>query len=453
MFLACGHTEKEMIKTDVKKLGDNEHHVHVTVAQEEYDRIHAEQADNLASSVKLPGFRKGKMPNDMLKKQFGPKLHEDTVSELLQQHYMTAIESSGLIPATQPELDIPTVQSGMGFEFTIKVVTWPEVKVKPLSKLKFDTVEVEVTDEDIKTVIDRLMDSQVKYEIEDGRVSEKGDQVVIDFVGFVNDEAFESGKGEDAPLVLGAGQFIPGFEEQLIGKKAGDDVTVEVTFPEQYQAAHLAGKAARFETQVKSVAKSVKASDEDDLAKMLGFDEAKALREDARVRLGEQAASAAAQSTREAAFDALLAANELSLPERLIEEDIKATTQRVVQNMQQQGMEVSKDMFEDDAFKNEVRERSEKGLKLSVLVQAVRSEADIEADDAEIDAELEKMAAQYPAEQKDQFITWIKSQQEQLASVRERVLEGKCVDHIVAQAKTKAVKKTLGEWQESQDQG
>lgn len=440
-----------MIKTHVKKLGENEHHVHVTVAQEEYDRIHAEQANKLAGSVKLPGFRKGKMPNDMLAKQFGPKLHEDTVSELLQQHYITAIESSGLIPATQPELDIPTVQSGKDFEFTLNVVTWPEVKVKPLSKLKFDTVDVEVTDADIKTVIDRLMDSQVKYEIE-GRVAEKGDQVVIDFIGFIDGEAFEGGKGEDAPLVLGAGQFIPGFEEQLIGKKAGDDVTVEVTFPEQYQAAHLAGKEARFETQVKSVAKSVKASDEDDLARMLGFDDAKRLREDARDRLGEQAASAAAQSTREAAFDALLKANEVSLPDRLIEEDVKATTQRVVQNMQQQGMEVTKDMFEDEAFKKEVRERSEKGLKLSVLIQAIRTDAELEVDDAEIDAELEKMATQYPAEQKDQFMTWIKSQQEQLASVRERVLEGKCVDYIVAQAKTKLVKKTLGEWQESQDQ-
>ncbi|HKI59846.1 MAG TPA: trigger factor [Mariprofundaceae bacterium] len=441
-----------MIQTKVKKIGDNEHHVHVTVAQEEYDRVHAEQASKLAGSVKLPGFRQGKMPNDMLAKQFGPKLHEDTVSELLQKHYMTAIESSGLMPAAQPDLDIPTVQSGQGFEFTLKVVTWPEVKVKPLSKLKFDTTAVEVTDQDIQTVIDRLMDSQVKYEIEDGRVSEQGDQVTIDFVGFVDGEAFEGGKGEDSQLVLGAGQFIPGFEEQLIGKKAGDDVTVEVTFPDEYQAAHLAGKAATFETQVKSVAKSVKAADEDDLAKMLGFDDAKALREDARVRLGEQGESAAAQSTREAAFDALLAANEVTLPERLIEEDIKATTQRVVQNMQQQGMEVTKDMFEDEAFKAEVRERSEKGLKLSVLIQAIRADAELEVDDAEIDAELEKMATQYPAEQKDQFISWIKSQQEQLASVRERLLEGKCVEYIVSQAKTKEVKKTLSEWQEEQEQ-
>jgi len=440
-----------MIKTKVKKLGDNEHQVNVQIAQEEYDRIYGEQSSKLAGSAKLPGFRQGKMPADMLNKQFGPKLHEDTVSELLQTHYVAAIEASGLTPAAQPELDVPAVQPDSGFEFSMKVVTWPEVKVKALSKLKFDTIAVEVTDEDIQTVIDRLMESQVKYEVEDGRVAEKGDQVTIDFVGFIGDEAFEGGRGEDSPLVLGAGQFIPGFEDQLVGKKAGDDVTVEVTFPEQYQAAHLAGKEARFETQVKSVAKSVKASDQDDLAKMLGFDDAAAIHEDARIRLSEQAENAAKQDTREAAFDALLAANEVSLPERLIEEDIKATTQRVVQNMQQQGMEVTGEMFEDEAFKSEVRERSEKGLKLSVLMQTVRDQAELDVEESEIDAELDKMAAQYPAEQKEQFISWMKSQKEQLASVRERLLEGKCVEYIVSQAKTKQSSKTLGQWQEEQN--
>ena len=440
-----------MIQTKVKKLGDNEHQVNVQIAQTEYDRIHGEQTKKLAGSVKLPGFRKGNMPADMLKKQFGAKLHEDTISELLQVHYVAAIESSGLTPAAQPELDIPAVQPDSGFEFTMKVVTWPEVKVKSLSKLKFETTEVEVTDEDIQTVIDRLMESQVKYEVEDGRVAEKGDQVTIDFVGFIDDEAFEGGKGEDAPLVLGAGQFIPGFEDQLIGKKAGDDCTIDVTFPEQYQAAHLAGKSARFETQVKAVAKSVRASDQDDLAKMLGFDDGAALIEDARTRLTEQAASAAIQNTREAAFDALLAANEVSLPERLIDEDVKATTQRVVQNMKQQGMEATGEMFEDEAFKNEVRERSEKGLKLSVLMQSVRDQAKLDVEDSEIDAELDKMAAQYPADQKEQFISWIKSQKEQVASVRERLLEGKCVEYIVSQAKTKQVSKTLGQWQEEQN--
>lgn len=199
------------------------------------------------------------------------------------------------------------------------------------------------------------------------------------------------------------------------------------------------------------MAQSVKASDEDDLAKMLGFDDAAALREDALSRLTEEAAGASQQSSRESAFDALLEANEISLPERLIEEDMKSTTQRVMENMKQQGMEVTREMFEDEAFKNEIRERSEKGLKLSVLIQAVRADAELDVEDSEIDAELERMSAQYPEEQKEQFISWIKSQKEQLASVRERLLEGKCVEYIVSKAKTKQAKKTLTAWQEEQN--
>lgn len=198
-----------MIQTKVKKIGDNEHQVHVQIAQEEYDRIYSEQADKLAGAAKLPGFRQGKMPADMLKKQFGAKIHEDTVSELLQAHYMTAIESSGLTPAAQPELDIHTIQPDSGFEFTMKVVTWPEVKLKALSKLKFDQVEVEVTDADIQTVVDRLIKSQVKYEIEDGRVAEKGDQVVIDFVGFLGDEPLKAVRARMHPLYLAQASSFP----------------------------------------------------------------------------------------------------------------------------------------------------------------------------------------------------------------------------------------------------
>lgn len=198
-----------MIQTKVKKIGDNEHQVHVQIAQEEYDRIYSEQADKLAGAAKLPGFRQGKMPADMLKKQFGAKIHEDTVSALLQAHYMTAIESSGLTPAAQPELDIHAIQPDSGFEFTMKVVTWPEVKVKALSKLKFDHVEVEVTDQDIQTVIDRLIKSQVKYEIEDGRVAEKGDQVVIDFVGFLGDEPLKAAKARMHRWCLAQASLFP----------------------------------------------------------------------------------------------------------------------------------------------------------------------------------------------------------------------------------------------------
>ncbi|PIW44716.1 MAG: trigger factor [Zetaproteobacteria bacterium CG12_big_fil_rev_8_21_14_0_65_54_13] len=441
-----------MIQTEVKTLAPNEFQVHVTVAQGEYDRVYAAMTSKLSMQAKLPGFRPGKTPLNVLQQKFGPKLHEDTVSELIQTHYVAAIEKSGLIPALQPLLDVPAVQPVSGFEFTMKVTTWPDVELKPLAKLAFDEVTVDVEDADVQAVIDRLQKSQVKFEVEAGRAAEKGDQLHIDFCGSIDNEEFEGGKGEDVPLVLGEGRFIPGFEEQLLGKAAGDDVTIEVTFPADYQAAHLAGKAASFATTVKSVGKPVVAENEDDLAVMLGFENAAALRADAVARLQDEATEASFASTREAALDALLTANELNLPEGLIEEDMRATTRRVLENMKQQGMQADPAMLDNDEFRAEVRGRSEKGLKLSVLLQTVREAADLSVDSAAIDAEIDRQSTQYPEEQRDQFKAWVRGQDEQMAAVRERLLERACVEYIIAEAATGKVNKPLSVWQNEQEE-
>ena len=439
-----------MITTEVKSLGTNEHQVHVTVPQGEYDRIYSEQMKKLTMQAKLPGFRPGKTPTHVIKKQFGAKLHEDTVSELIQAHYIAAVESSGLNPAVQPMLDVPAAQPDEGFEFTMKVTTWPEVKLGELSKLTFEETTVNVEAADIDQVIERLMKSQVKFDIEAERASENGDQLHIDFVGSIDGEEFDGGKGEDVPLVLGEGRFIPGFEEQLIGKKAGEDVTIEVSFPADYQAAHLAGKDAVFATNVKSVGKPVTAEDEDGLAKMVGFDDGSALRADAQTRLTEEAEQASFSTTREAALDALIAANAMELPESLVQQDMQETTKRVMQNMKQQGVETPADMLQDEEFLKEVRARSERGLKLSILLQQVRELSDLAVDDAELDAEIDRQSQQYPEEQRDQFKVWMKSQQEQIASMKDGLLERKCVQYIAQEAKTTAVSKPLSEWQAEQ---
>ncbi|MDQ6982460.1 MAG: trigger factor [Mariprofundus sp.] len=442
-----------MIQTDVKELGNHEYQVHVTVPQGEYDRIYNEQLLKLSRQAKLPGFRPGKTPPAHLKQQFGSKLHEDTVSELVQAHYVPAIESSKLIPAVQPLLDVPAMQPATGFEFTMKVTTWPTVDLKDISKLTFDATTVEVETDDIDSVIERLQKSQVKFEIEAERKAKNGDQLHIDFVGVIDGEEFDGGKGEDVPLVLGEGRFIPGFEEQLIGSVAGDEITIEVSFPVDYQAAHLAGKDASFATVVKSVGKPETAENADALAVMLGFDNDAALRADAQARLDEEAEQASFSATREAALDALLAAHEISLPEALLEQDMRETTKRVLDNMKQQGTEAPADMFKDEAFKQQVRTRSERGLKLSVLLQKVRESADLSVDDIEIEAELNRQSQQYPEEQRDQFKTWIRGQQEQMGSVREGLLERRCIEYIASEAKTKPVTKALSEWQAEQEQG
>jgi len=440
-----------MIQTEVKKLGDNEHAVNVQIAQEEYDRIYAAQVDKLIAKLKLPGFRPGKTPKGVVEKQFGSQAHEDTVSELVQKFYADAIEQSGLMPAVQPQLEMPAEQPESGFRFTLKVVTWPEVKLKALKKLSVKSTEVEVTDADMQSVIDRLMDTQVRYEIEDGRVAENSDQVSIDFAGFVDNEPFDGGRGEDVKLVIGAGQFIPGFEDGLTGAKAGEERTLDVTFPTDYQHQPLAGKAARFEVQVKAVARSQKADNEDELAKMVSFDDAAGLRNDIRTRLEKEAEEASYNSSREAALDALLAAHDISLPEAMVEQDMRQSSERVVQSMQKQGMEVKAEMFSDPAWQDELRTRSERALRISLLLSVLREENNLDVSDDEVEAELDAQATQYPADQLDAFKSWMKSQKEQMAGLRDKLLEKKCVTCIMEQAKTTATSMTLDAWQAQQD--
>lgn len=441
-----------MIQTDVKKLGENEHEVEVRLPKSEYDNVYAAQRNKLLAQVKLPGFRQGKTPLNVVDKQFGPKIHEDTVSSLLQQHYVAAIESSGLTPALQPELSLPALQPDDAFIFTLKVDTWPEIDLTDLNKLRIESTEVSVNDEDVKGVLERLYKSQVKYEITEDRAAEAGDQLHVNFEGFIADEAFEGGKGESVPLVLGEGRFIPGFEEQLIGKKAGEACVIEVAFPEDYQASNLAGQDARFETTVISVGAAAVAKDDAELAEMLNFADADAMMEDVRQGLDKEAENAGKSTTRDSALNALLDAHQMTLPESLIAEDMKATTARVIQNMKQQGMDATDEILEDEAFRAEVRTRSERGLKLSVLLQAVRKEFDITFDDAEVDVAVDEMVAAYPENMREDYAKYIRDNQEQMGALKDRVLEQKCIDYVVAQAKSEKISKTLTAWQAEQDQ-
>jgi len=440
-----------MIQTEIKKLGTDEHAVNVQVPQAEYDRVYANHVGKLQANIKMPGFRPGKTPKGVVEKQFGAKAHEDTMSELVQNYYAEAIEKSGLMPAIQPELELPAVQPATGFQFTLKVVTWPEVKLNKLSKLSVTETTVEVTDTDIQSVVDRLMGSQVRFEIESGRKAQESDELTIDFAGFVDGEPFEGGRGEEVKLVLGSGQFIPGFETQLEGAKAGEERSLDITFPADYQHKPLAGKAARFEVQIKSVGMAVKASDEKELAGMLNFDNTEALRNDIRSRLTGEAEKAGLETNRDAALDALVEANDVHVPEMMIKQDMQQMRERVLKSMREQGMEASSDIFDAPEHQGELHKRSERALATSLLLNAVREAHEIVVSDEDVEAELDQQAKQYPDDQHNAFKKWMYSEKAQMAGLRDKLLEKKCVACIMEQAKTKPVCMSLEEWQQKRD--
>ncbi len=440
-----------MIQVEVNKVGPDEHEVRVLVPGEEFERVYAEHLARLQAKARLPGFRPGKTPRQLLEQRFGAQARGDAISELVQGHYIEAIEKSGLTPAVQPELDVPAEQPEEGFAFTLKVTTWPDVKLADLSSLSMDETTVEVTDEDVQTVVNRLLDNQVRYEVEADREARRGDEVVIDFVGFVDNEPFEGGRGEDAHLVLGSGQFIPGFEDQLEGARAGDERTVSVTFPADYRHANLAGKPARFEVVVKSVGAPHKAENEQELAEMLGFEDAEALRADIRQRLQSEATQASFESNRQAAFDALLAANEVRVPEAMIRQDMRETRARLVRTMREQGLEVTPEMLNAPEYEAELRRRAERSLAVSLLLNAVRETHGLTVSDEELNAAIEDRAAQYPEEQREAFKQWLRGQQQEVEALRGELLEKKCVACIIEHARTKPVRISLSEWQRRQE--
>ncbi len=440
-----------MIQTETKKLGADEHEVNVQVPQAEYDRVYASHIGKLQSNIKMPGFRPGKTPKGMVEKQFGVKAREDTVSELVRNYYVEAIEKSGLTPAIQPELELPAVQPATGFQFMLKVVTWPEVKLNGLSQLSVTQTRVEVEDADIQSALNRLMEEKVRFEAECDREAETGDELTIDFVGFVDGEVFEGGRGEDVKLVLGSEQFIPGFEAQLEGARASEERVLDVSFPEDYRYEPLAGKAARFEVRVKSVGAAAKASSEEELAGMLDFDDVAALREDVRLRLISEARQVQFEANRESALHALFTANEVHVPEMMIREDMQRTRERVLKSMREQGMEASADVFDAPEQRDELHKRSERALATSLLLNAVRETHDLVVSDEDMGAELDQQAKQYPDDQRDSFKEWMGGQKEQMVELRDKLLEKKCVACIMEQTETEPVRISLDEWRRKQD--
>jgi len=440
-----------MIQTEVKSTGSDEHDIHVHVPGKEYERIYAEQVNKIMSKARLPGFRPGKTPKNVIMQKFSGRLIEDTASALVQEHYIKALEESGLIPAVQPEIDIAGVADTKGFDFTIRVVTWPRVELKKLSRLSVTQTVVEAKESDVQSVIDRLMQSQVKYETAGKVRAEQGDEVHLDYTGYLDDEPFEGGRAENAGVVIGSEQLLPDLEQGLIGVVAGDERTINVNFPEGYQHAPLAGKKARFEVKVRKVGKAVHPKNEDELAGMLNFADAAALRMDMQARLGREAGQASFEVTRQAVFDALLAANTVSIPEAMVRQDMAEARKRITRDMQSRGMEATPEMFEEEKLRERLHNASEENLKIAVLLQAVRQEASIDIDEPEVEAEIDQLAREYPEARHDQFRQWIRGQKEQLDSIKNRLVEKKIVEFIVSQAKVKKVSKSLDEWQAEKD--
>lgn len=379
-----------------------------TISQEQIKPALDRVFESVKKTLNVPGFRKGHIPRPIFNQRFGEEaLYQDALNDLLPAAYEAAVKEAGIEVVAQPTFDVVSMEKGQDWTLTAAVVTKPEVKLGAYKDLEVSVeVSKEVTDADVDARIERERNNLAELVVKEGAAAE-GDTVVIDFVGSIDGVEFDGGKGDNFSLGLGSGQFIPGFEDQLVGHSAGETVDVIVTFPEDYQAADLAGKEAKFVTTIHEVkAKEVPALD-DELAKDID-EEVETLDE-----LKEKYRKELAAAKEEAYNDAVEAAIDLAvenaeivdLPEEMIHEEVHRSINEFLGNMQRQG--ISPEMYfqitgttQEDLHKQYEAE-AESRTKTNLVVEAVAKAEGFEATEEEINAEIEQLAADYnmPVEQ------------------------------------------------------
>ena len=377
-----------------------------TIGQDKIQPALDQAFNKVKKNLNAPGFRKGHMPRAIFNQKFGEEaLYEDALNAILPAAYEAAIAELGLDVVAQPKIDVKSIEKGQDWTLTAEVVTKPEVKLGAYKDLEVSVeASKEVTDEEVDAKLENERKNLAELVVKEG-AAENGDTVVIDFVGSVDGVEFDGGKGENHSLELGSGQFIPGFEDQLVGAKAGDEVEVKVTFPEDYQAADLAGKAAVFVTKVNEVkAKEVPALD-DELAKDLD-DEVETLDElKAKYRKELEAAKEIAydDAVEGAALDlAVENAEIVELPAEMVEDEVHRAMNEFMGNMQRQG--ISPEMYfqitgttQEDLHK-QYEADADKRVKTNLVIEAVAAAEGFDATEEEIQKEINDLAAEYNME-------------------------------------------------------
>jgi len=356
----------------------------------------------VVKQINVPGFRKGKMPRPLFEKRFEiESLYQDAIDIMLPEAYTSAVEETGIEPVDRPEIDVEQIEKGKAFIFTAKVTLKPEVKLGEYKGLEVEAFDTNVTDEDVENEIKALQEKQAELVVKEEGKAENGDTVIMDFEGFVNDEAFEGGKAENYSLELGSGQFIPGFEEELVGLATGDSKDVNVSFPEEYHAAELAGKPAVFKVTVHEIKGKVLPELDDEFAKDVD-DEVEtldALKEKIKSRLEHDKKHEEEHYLQNTVVEKATANAEVDIPAVLIDNEVDRMLQEFEQRLQMQGMNLEL-YFQfsgqnEEALRGQMKDEAEQRVRGNLTLEAIVKAENIEVTDEEVNAELQKMADTY----------------------------------------------------------
>ena len=398
------------------------------------EKIEAEVV-KIAPQVQLQGFRPGKVPANLVKKRFGDQIHQDTLSATIREALDKVVADNALRPATQPDVALGEGYAlGSDAVLTVSLEVLPTIVAPDLSGLKLEKLVVPVAEDQVDEAVARIASSAKRFEdAPEGKEAENGDQLIIDFVGKLDGVEFDGGKAEDAPLELGAARFIPGFEEQLVGVKAGDEKIITVTFPEDYQAAHLAGKETTFDITVKAVKVAGETVIDDEFAKSLGLTDLEQLKTILRGQLeGETAGQTRTQMKRQL-LDILAEGADFDVPPSMVEAEFNQIWQQLTHEAgQEEDPEAA--LAEIEAEKDDYRKIAVRRVRLGLLLSEIGQQAGVEISAQEFQALVQQAAQQYRPEDRQRFVEYVQAEPLVAAQLRAPLYEEKVVDFLFEKA-------------------
>ncbi len=429
------------MKASWEKKDKNEGELTVEVSAEQFSLALDRAFKKVVQKVNIPGFRKGKVPRPIFEKRFGVEaLYQDAVDFILQDTYSIAIEEVGIFPVDRPEIDVTQVEKGKSLIYTAKVTVKPEVELGEYKGIEVEPKEFNVTDEDIEKELlsrrERIASIDI-VEDEDATL-ENGDHTLINFEGFVNGEAFEGGQAENFSLEIGSGTFIPGFEDQMIGMKKGEERDINVTFPEEYHSEELAGAPAVFKVKLNEIKRKVLPALDNEFAKDVSeFDTLEEFKQDLRNKLEEKAKTDAENYKRDDIVEKVADNATIEIPQAMINTEAHNMVHEFEDRLRMQGLNL--ETYEQftgighDQLQEQFRENAEKRVRVNLTLEAIANKEDITASEEEIDAELDKMSETYNRSKED--VKSILEAQGVLKNLHEDIRMRKTIDFLVEHSK------------------
>lgn len=424
----------------VEKLEKNMAKLTIEVGADELDKAIESAYQKQKGKISIPGFRKGKVPRQMIEKMYGKEVfYEDAANILIPDAYEKALDECEEDIVSSPKIDVTQIEAGKPFIFTAEVALKPEVKLGKYKGVKVEKADVAVTDEEVDEVLEKERENNARNIAVEDRAVKDGDMTVIDFEGFVDGEAFEGGKGENYPLTIGSGAFIPGFEEQLVGSEIGKEVEVNVTFPEDYHAENLKGKAAVFKCTVKEIKeKELPELDDEFASEVSEFETLAEYKEDVKKNLEEKKMKEAKDNKEREAVEAVVDLSEMDIPEAMVETQQRQMVDEFAQRITMQGLSMEQYFqFTGTNYQQmleNVKPQAEKRIQSRLVLEAIAEAEKIEVSDEEFEKEIETMAEVYQME-----ASKVKEMlgDKEIKNIRQDLAVKKAAEFVVENAKEK----------------